>query len=234
MDLNSLTAISPLDGRYGDKLQPLRSIFSEFGLIARRVQVEVRWLQCLSNCPDITEVPAFEASTHEFLDALVADFGSEQAMEIKTIEATTNHDVKAVEYFLKQSVTDHPELMAAREFFHFACTSEDINNLAHGLMLRDGLAVLVPQMEQIVTALTAMAESEAETPMLARTHGQTASPTTLGKEMANVVARLRRQLEQVQSWARSMARSAITTLTWLPIPRWIGPLWPGRLSKHWV
>ena len=201
MDLNSLTAISPLDGRYGDKLQPLRSIFSEFGLIARRVQVEVRWLQCLSNCPDITEVPAFEASTHEFLDALVADFGSEQAMEIKTIEATTNHDVKAVEYFLKQSVTDHPELMAAREFFHFACTSEDINNLAHGLMLRDGLAVLVPQMEQIVTALTAMAESEAETPMLARTHGQTASPTTLGKEMANVVARLRRQLEQVQSCA---------------------------------
>ena len=201
MDLNSLTAISPLDGRYGDKLQPLRSIFSEFGLIARRVQVEVRWLQCLSNCPDITEVPAFEASTHEFLDALVADFGSEQAMEIKTIEATTNHDVKAVEYFLKQSVTDHPELMAAREFFHFACTSEDINNLAHGLMLRDGLAVLLPQMELIVAALTAMAESEAETPMLARTHGQTASPTTLGKEMANVVARLRRQLEQVQSCA---------------------------------
>ena len=198
MDLNSLTAISPLDGRYGDKLQPLRSIFSEFGLIARRVQVEVRWLSASLTARTSLKSPAFEASTNEFLDALVADFGSEQAMEIKTIEATTNHDVKAVEYFLKQSVTDHPELRAAREFFHFACTSEDINNLAHGLMLRDGLAVLLPQMEQIVTALTAMAEWPKPH---AGPHPWADRRVPRHWEMANVVARLRRQLEQLESCA---------------------------------
>ena len=199
MELNALTAISPLDGRYGEKLRPLRSIFSEFGLIARRVQVEVRWLQCLASHPDITEVPSFSEGGNAFLERLVANFEQEQALAIKTIEATTNHDVKAIEYFLKQAVSDQPELLAASEFIHFACTSEDINNLAHGLMLRDGLAVLLPEMEKIVAALSAMAETEAETSMLARTHGQTASPTTLGKELANVVARLRRQMAHLEA-----------------------------------
>ena len=139
MDLNALTAISPLDGRYGEKLRPLRSIFSEFGLIARRVQVEVRWLQCLAAHPGITEVPAFSDDTTAFLDRMLANFGPEAAAAIKAIESRTNHDVKAVEYFLKEAVASESELLAASEFIHFACTSEDINNLAHGLMLRDGL-----------------------------------------------------------------------------------------------
>jgi len=196
MDLNALTAISPLDGRYGEKLRPLRSIFSEFGLIARRVQVEVRWLQCLAAHPGITEVPAFSDDTTAFLDRMLANFGPEAAAAIKAIESRTNHDVKAVEYFLKEAVASESELLAASEFIHFACTSEDINNLAHGLMLRDGLKIIREAMQAIVSELAIIARTQAETPMLSRTHGQTASPTTLGKEFANVVARLQRQLTQ--------------------------------------
>lgn len=198
MELDALTAISPIDGRYGNKLMPLRSIFSEYGLIARRVHVEVRWLQCLAANEAIPEVPPLSATASQFLDNLLNSFGPDEAALIKEIEATTNHDVKAVEYFLKEAVAGEPELAAISEFIHFACTSEDINNLAHGLMLRDGLAVLLAPMREIISALSDLAEQQAEQPMLSRTHGQTASPTTLGKELANVVARLQRQLQQLE------------------------------------
>ena len=198
MELDALTAISPIDGRYGNKLMPLRSIFSEYGLIARRVHVEVRWLQCLAANEAIPEVPPLSAAASQFLDNLLNSFGPDEAALIKEIEATTNHDVKAVEYFLKEAVAGEPELAAISEFIHFACTSEDINNLAHGLMLRDGLAVLLAPMREIISALSDLAEQQAEQPMLSRTHGQTASPTTLGKELANVVARLQRQLQQLE------------------------------------
>ncbi|MDG1066419.1 MAG: adenylosuccinate lyase [Luminiphilus sp.] len=199
MELNALTAISPLDGRYGNKLLPLREVFSEYGLIARRVQVEVRWLQCLATQEGIAEVPALSSAATQFLDDLLHNFGLEEAAQIKEIEATTNHDVKAVEYFLKEAVASEPELAAVSEFIHFACTSEDINNLAHGLMLRDGLTILLSPMRQIIDALAELAQQQAEQPMLSRTHGQTASPTTLGKELANVVARLQRQLQQLET-----------------------------------
>ena len=199
MELNALTAISPIDGRYGTKLKPLREVFSEYGLIARRVHVEVRWLQCLAANTSIAEVPPLSPAATKFLDDLLGNFGPEEAALIKGIEATTNHDVKAVEYFLKQAVAGEPELAAVSEFIHFACTSEDINNLAHGLMLKDGLAILLTPMEQIISALADLAQEQAEQPMLSRTHGQTASPTTLGKELANVVARLQRQFEQLEA-----------------------------------
>jgi adenylosuccinate lyase len=199
MELNALTAISPLDGRYGSKLLPLRDVFSEYGLIARRVQVEVRWLQCLAAHESIVEVPPFSSAATQFLNDLLHNFGPEEAAKIKQIEATTNHDVKAVEYFLKEAVASEPELAAVSEFIHFACTSEDINNLAHGLMLRDGLTILLPPMRKIIDALADLAQQQAEQPMLSRTHGQTASPTTLGKELANVVARLQRQLQQLEA-----------------------------------
>ncbi|MBT6040223.1 MAG: adenylosuccinate lyase [Halieaceae bacterium] len=199
MELNALTAISPLDGRYGTKLKPLREVFSEYGLIARRVHVEVRWLQCLAANTGIAEVPPLSPAATKFLDDLLGNFGPEEAALIKGIEATTNHDVKAVEYFLKQAVAGEPELAAVSEFIHFACTSEDINNLAHGLMLKDGLAILLTPMEQIISALADLAQEQAEQPMLSLTHGQTASPTTLGKELANVVARLQRQFKQLEA-----------------------------------
>ena len=199
MELNALTAISPLDGRYGSKLLPLRDVFSEYGLIARRVQVEVRWLQCLAAHESIVEIPPFSSAATQFLNDLLHNFGPEEAAKIKQIEATTNHDVKAVEYFLKEAVASEPELAAVSEFIHFACTSEDINNLAHGLMLRDGLTILLPPMRKIIDALADLAQQQAEQPMLPRTHGQTASPTTLGKELANVVARLQRQLQQLEA-----------------------------------
>lgn len=199
MELNALTAISPLDGRYGSKLLPLRDVFSEYGLIARRVQVEVRWLQCLAAHESIVEIPPFSSAATQFLNDLLHNFGPEEAAKIKQIEATTNHDVKAVEYFLKEAVASEPELAAVSEFIHFACTSEDINNLAHGLMLRDGLTILLPPMRKIIDALADLAQQQAEQPMLSRTHGQTASPTTLGKELANVVARLQRQLQQLEA-----------------------------------
>src|SRR5690554_4120851 len=203
MNLSSLTAISPIDGRYGDKTKALRPIFSEFGLIRARVEVEIRWLQCLSAHPGISEVPAFDAPTQAFLDSIVSNFSEADAERVKTIERTTNHDVKAVEYLIKEkfeAVADrHPVLKQVSEFVHFACTSEDINNLSHGLMLKQGRdEVLLPAMDSIISKLEEMARDLAAQPMLSRTHGQPASPTTMGKEIANVVYRLRRQLEQIR------------------------------------
>ena len=197
MELSPLTALSPLDGRYGSKVSLLREVFSEFGLIKRRVLVEVRWLQCLAAHPGIGEVAELSPQATAFLDNIVTQFSVADAEAIKAIEATTNHDVKAVEYFLKQRVVDVPELAAVSEFIHFACTSEDINNLSHALMLRDGVAAVRPAMTRIADLLATLSIDNAELAMLSRTHGQTASPTTLGKELANVVARLRRQIAQL-------------------------------------
>ncbi len=198
MDLSALTAVSPIDGRYGGKTAELRSVFSEFGLITRRVLVEVRWLQQLAAHPAITEVPPLSEAAQRKLDSIAANFGEADARRIKEIEGTTNHDVKAVEYFIKEAFNGDKELEAIAEFVHFACTSEDINNLSHALMLRDGVReVLRPDMQSIVEALTGLAHDSADAAMLSRTHGQTASPTTMGKEIANVVARLRRQLQQI-------------------------------------
>ncbi len=194
--MNALTALSPLDGRYASKCDALRPFLSEFGLNHARVTVEVRWLQALANRPEITEVPAFSAETNAALDAIVANFSEEDANRIKEIERTTNHDVKAVEYFLKEKIANIDELKNAGEFIHFACTSEDINNLSHALMLKNGRDVLVASMQQIIDSIVALAEKHADQPMLSRTHGQTASPTTLGKEMANVAYRLARQIKQ--------------------------------------
>ena len=200
MELTALTAISPVDGRYGSKVSVFREIFSEYGLIRNRVTVEIRWLQKLAAHPGVTEVPAFSADANEFLDRLVSEFSLEDAERIKDIERTTNHDVKAVEYFIKEKIADVPELHAVTEFVHFACTSEDINNLSHALMLREGLDHgLLPAMDRVVEKLTQLAHDHAEQPMLSRTHGQTASPTTVGKELANVVHRLRRQVKQIRA-----------------------------------
>jgi adenylosuccinate lyase len=199
MDLSALSAVSPIDGRYGGKTAALRQVFSEYGLIQRRVLVEVRWLQCLAAHPGIPEVPDLSAAARRVLDDIIDNFSEVDARRIKDIEATTNHDVKAVEYFIKERFAGDEELQAIDEFVHFACTSEDINNLSHALMLRDGMGdVLLPAMQEIVAALATQAEAMAAAPMLSRTHGQTASPTTMGKELANVVMRLRRQLVQVQ------------------------------------
>ncbi len=199
MELSALTAVSPVDGRYGSKTSELRSIFSEFGLIKCRVEVEIRWLQRLSQHEAITEVPAFSAEANALLDAIVANFSEQDAQAIKNIEATTNHDVKAVEYFIKEKIETNAELKAVTEFVHFACTSEDINNLSHALMLKEGRdQVVLPYMEQVSEAIAKLAHEHADLPMLSRTHGQTASPTTLGKEMANVTARMRRQINQVK------------------------------------
>jgi adenylosuccinate lyase len=199
MDLSALSAVSPLDGRYGGKTAALRGIFSEYGLIKRRVLVEVRWLQCLAEHEGIAEVPGLSRAANKQLNEIAESFSEVDARRIKDIEATTNHDVKAVEYFIKERFAGNRELKAVAEFVHFACTSEDINNLAHALMLRDGMQqALLPAMREIVSALTTLAHDFAATPMLSRTHGQTASPTTMGKEIANVVARLRRQLAQVE------------------------------------
>jgi adenylosuccinate lyase len=199
MELSPLSAVSPIDGRYGSQTAPLREVFSEFGLIRRRVLVEVRWLQQLAALPGIAEVPALSSRASDLLEAIAGDFSEADARRIKAIERTTNHDVKAVEYFLKERFSGNAELEAICEFVHFACTSEDINNLAHALMLRDGMRdVLLPAMGQVVDALVALAHDTAAVPMLSRTHGQTATPTTMGKEIANVAARLRRQLGQLQ------------------------------------
>ncbi len=195
--LSPLNAISPIDGRYGNKVIDLRPIFSEFGLIHCRVAVEVRWLQRLSEHPQIDEVPAFSAETNQQLDAIVENFSEADAEYIKDIERTTNHDVKAVEYFLKHRFAGNSELEAVLEYVHFACTSEDTNNLPHALMPKAGRELLLEQGEQIIDALTKLAHDYAADAMLSRTHGQTASPTTVGKEFANVVARLRRQLVQI-------------------------------------
>ena len=200
MDLNALTAISPIDGRYGSKTGDLREIFSEYGLIKRRLSVEVRWLQCLAAHPQIKEVPKFSESANQQLEQLLENFSVSDAQTIKDIEKTTNHDVKAIEYFIKGKIEQNTELAAVTEFVHFACTSEDINNLSHALMLRDGFAHLVqPMIKQVIAQLRKQALQYADSSMLSRTHGQTASPTTMGKEFANVVARLERQLDQLQS-----------------------------------
>ena len=200
MELSGLTAVSPVDGRYGSKTAVLRNIFSEFGLIKFRVQVEVRWLQKLAATAGIAEVPAFSDAANAHLDAIVANFCEEDAARVKTIEATTNHDVKAVEYFLKEKVADVEELNAVSEFIHFACTSEDINNLSHALMLSTAKEeVILPYCNKIVNAIKALAKEYKAMPMMSRTHGQPASPTTLGKEMANVAVRLQRQVKQIEA-----------------------------------
>jgi adenylosuccinate lyase len=198
MKLSSLTAVSPIDGRYGGKTEPLRAIFSEFGLIHARVEVEVRWLQQLSNHPDIAEVPTLSPEANAVLDALISNFNENDAQQIKNEERVTNHDVKAVEYFIKQRIANNAELSTFSEFVHFACTSEDINNLSHGLMLKAGRdKLLLPLMQNVVDAIAQCAAQYAAIPMLSRTHGQTASPSTMGKEFANVAIRLQRQLKQI-------------------------------------
>ncbi len=198
MDLTELTAISPVDGRYGSKVVDLRPIFSEYGLIRHRVLVEVRWLQKLAAHAGIPEVPALSEHANNVLNGIVEKFSVEDAQRVKNIEKTTNHDVKAVEYFLKEKIAGNAELEAVSEFIHFACTSEDINNLAYALMLREARTqAVLPQMDAVIDAIKGLAHAHAEQPMLSRTHGQPASPTTLGKEMANVAARLVRQRSQV-------------------------------------
>lgn len=200
LDLTSLTAVSPIDGRYADKTRELREVFSEYGLIRYRVMVEVRWLQHLADHPGVVELPPLSPAANSFLETLVTNFSESQAQRVKEIERVTNHDVKAVEYLLKESVAGIPELNAVSEFIHFACTSEDINNLAHGLMLKQGRdQLLVPQLQMMADRLVALSHEYAGVAMLARTHGQTASPTTVGKELANVAFRLQRQIEQIGS-----------------------------------
>jgi len=198
MDLSSLTAVSPIDGRYASKTEDLRPIFSEFGLIHHRVLVEIRWLQHLAASPAIGEVPAFSEHANKILDGLVDNFSEDDAQRVKNIERTTNHDVKAIEYFIKEKIAGNAELDAVSEFVHFACTSEDINNLAYALMLREGRnQIILPLLDEIIDAVRQMAHEYAAIPMLSHTHGQPASPTTVGKEMANVAYRLQRQREQV-------------------------------------
>ena len=198
MQLTSLTAVSPVDGRYGSRTSALRPIFSEYGLIRNRVLVEVRWLQRLAAHPSITEVAPFSDTANAALNELAENFQLEHAERVKEFERTTNHDVKAVEYLLKEQAQKLPELAKVTEFIHFACTSEDINNLSHALMLREGRDdVLLPLMRKLADSLRALSVEFADVPMLSRTHGQPASPTTLGKEFANVVYRLERQIAQV-------------------------------------
>jgi len=194
MDLTTLTAVSPVDGRYGGRTADLRPIFSEFGLIRHRVLVEVRWLEALAAHAGIAEVPDLSEHARHILGGIVDNFSEEDAHRVKNIERATNHDVKAVEYFLKEKIAGNHELEAISEFIHFACTSEDINNLSHALMLRSGRGqVLLPLMDEVIGAIRGLAHTHADLPMLSRTHGQPASPTTLGKEMANIVYRLQRQ-----------------------------------------
>jgi adenylosuccinate lyase len=198
MELNELTAISPVDGRYGSKTAAFRDLFSEYGLIKHRVLVEIRWFQALAANAEIAEVPQLDKAATALLNGIVDNFSLSDAERVKTIERTTNHDVKAVEYFLKEKIKGNAMLEASSEFLHFACTSEDINNLSHGLMLKAGRDdVLLPAMDEIIDTLSKQAQEYASQPMLSRTHGQTASPTTVGKELANVVYRLRKQREQV-------------------------------------
>lgn len=197
ISLSSLMAISPLDGRYGDKTADLRPIFSEYGLMRHRILIEVRWLQHLARHDSITEVPLLSQHTSNILNNIVENFNLDAAQRIKNIERTINHDVKAVEYYVKEKMVGNDELEAVSEFTHFACTSEDINNLAYALMLREARnQIILPMMDEVIAAITRLAHQHAELAMLSRTHGQPASPTTLGKEMANIVYRLKRQREQ--------------------------------------
>lgn len=200
MELSALTALSPIDGRYGDKTIELRTIFSEFGLLKYRVQVEVQWLQKLASQVEISEVPALSQSATNHLNQIVEQFDINDAERIKEIEKTTNHDVKAVEYFLKEKVSSHEELHAINEFIHFACTSEDINNLSYALMLKEAKeSVLIPYWKKIIETISAQAKTYRDLPLLSRTHGQPATPSTIGKEFANVAYRLQRQLKQLQT-----------------------------------
>jgi adenylosuccinate lyase len=198
MNHSALTALSPLDGRYAGKVDALRRHFSEYGLIRNRVLIEIEWLKALSNEPGINELEPFSANTVAMLDQLAAEFSEADAEAIKAIEKRTNHDVKAIEYWLREKLTAHLETADALEFIHFACTSEDINNLSHALMLKAGRAeVMLPMLDGVITKLRTLAHELADLPMLCRTHGQTATPSTLGKEMANVVARLQRAREKL-------------------------------------
>jgi len=197
MKVSTLKALSPVDGRYADKVKGLRDIFSEYGLIRFRILVEVRWLQCLADNDQITELAATSSVMKDVLNHIVDDFSLDDAERVKAIEATTNHDVKAVEYFIRERLGDGPETSTLKDFLHFGCTSEDINNLSYALMLRTARNdVVLPQMRELRGKLKTMAHEHAAVPMLSRTHGQTASPTTVGKELANVVARLDRTQQQ--------------------------------------
>ncbi|MFM8342077.1 MAG: adenylosuccinate lyase, partial [Methylomonas sp.] len=193
----TLTAISPIDGRYASKVDALRPIFSEYGLIRYRVEVEVRWLQALAAEAKISEVPNFSDAANQLLNSIISDFSEADAQAVKDIEKTTNHDVKAVEYFLKDKIKDNAELNAVSEFIHFACTSEDINNLSYALMLKEGRGLVLAEIDACIKAISQLAHDSAEQPMLSRTHGQSATPTTTGKEFANVVARMQRQRQQL-------------------------------------
>ena len=198
MQLSPITAISPLDGRYESKVQELRAIFSEYGLMRFRVQVELTWLKMFAACPQIKEVPEFSAEAIAFIDNIIENFSIEDAEDIKRREAVTNHDVKAVEYFLKDKTSTNEEIAKVKEFIHFACTSEDINNNSHALMLKTARdEVILPLCDKLIAEITRLAHEYVNLPLLARTHGQPASPTTLGKEMANVAYRLRRQRKQI-------------------------------------
>ena len=200
MELSALTALSPIDGRYGDKTLELRPIFSEYGLIKYRVIVEIRWLQQLSAHEAITEVPSFDETTNQLLNDIITNFNESDALQIKEIEKTTNHDVKAVEYFLKEKTANNTTLANIAEFIHFACTSEDINNLSYSLMLKTARnEVIIPYWTRIIDILKEKAHLYQNIPLLSRTHGQPATPSTIGKEFANVVYRLQRQLKQLQS-----------------------------------
>ena len=195
--LSALTALSPIDGRYASKADSLREHLSEFGLIKARVTVEIRWLQALADNDAITELAKFDAETNDFLNAIVDNFSEADAQAIKDIEKTTNHDVKAVEYFIKDKFRGNAKLEDSLEFIHFACTSEDINNLSYALMLKDSREIVVEKLQAVTDSIVGLAKEHATQPMLSRTHGQTASPTTLGKEMANVAYRLARQIKQI-------------------------------------
>lgn len=198
MNLTPLTALSPLDGRYAAQIEPLRALFSEYGLMKCRIKVELEWLKMLAAEPGIEEVKPFSEATIREIDDVIAGFGVEHAEEVKTIESRTNHDVKAIEYWLKERLSGNPEVMAASEFIHFACTSEDINNLSHALMLKTARnTVILPALDEVIAKLKELAHEHAAQPMMSRTHGQPATPSTLGKELANVVYRLTRQREQL-------------------------------------
>jgi adenylosuccinate lyase len=200
MSLTTLNALSPLDGRYQNKLDVLRPLFSEYALIKHRAWVEIEWLKALSAAKELTEIAPFSAETIKELDAAVAEFSEEDAAQVKAIESRTNHDVKALEYWLKEKFIGNHEVNAASEFIHFACTSEDINNLSHALMLKAARnSVMLPFLKDVIDRLSQLASEFAEQPMLSRTHGQTASPTTMGKELANVVYRLQRQYQQISN-----------------------------------
>ena len=232
--LSTLTALSPLDGRYRGKVAALAEHFSEYALIRERVRVELAWLEALADEPGIVELSAFSATTRQKLSHTARDFGVADAERVKAIERTTNHDVKAVEYWLKERFADAPEIARAAEFIHFACTSEDINNLAYGLMIAGARRdVLMPALTALIADLRTLAHQHAELPMLARTHGQPATPTTLGKEMANVVVRLERAAIEFGAVLPGKLNGAVgnTTRIWPRIRTSIGKRWRGALSR---